>query len=106
MKQISVIEARVWLEGGRPPVTLLDVREDWEYKIAHLPGSILISMGQISSRSGELPRDQAIIVMCHHGRRSETVAIQLEQIGFNNIYNLNGGINAWSRQVDAAIPTY
>jgi rhodanese-related sulfurtransferase len=86
-------------------LTLLDVREDWELGIASVPGIVHIPMGQIAERIGELDRSQEVIVLCRSGRRSLEVANYLQQNGFRAT-NLAGGILAWSRDVDATIPTY
>jgi len=86
-------------------LTLLDVREDWELNIASVPGIVHIPMGQIADRFGELDRSCETVVMCRSGRRSLDVAKFLQQNGFQAV-NLAGGILAWSRDVDATIPSY
>jgi rhodanese-related sulfurtransferase len=86
-------------------LTLLDVREEWELAVASVPGIVHIPMGQVADRVGELDRAREVIVMCRSGRRSLEVARLLQQNGFKAV-NLAGGILAWSRDVDATIPTY
>lgn len=86
-------------------LTLLDVREEWELGVASVPGIVHIPMGQVADRVGELERGKDVIVMCRSGRRSLEVAKFLQQNGFKAV-NLAGGILAWSRDVDATIPTY
>jgi len=86
-------------------LTLLDVREAWELGVASVPGVLHIPMGEVAERLGELQRDQEVVVMCRSGRRSLEVARFLLQNGFQ-VSNLAGGILAWSRDVDATIPTY
>ena len=86
-------------------LTLLDVREDWELAVASVPGIVHIPMGQVADRIGELERDKEVVVMCRSGRRSLEVARFLQQNGFRTV-NLAGGILAWSRELDATIPTY
>jgi len=86
-------------------LTLLDVREAWELGMASVPGVLHIPMGEVAERLGELQRDQEVVVMCRSGRRSLEVARYLQQNGFQ-VSNLAGGILAWSRDVDATIPTY
>ena len=86
-------------------LTLLDVREDWELAVASVPGIVHIPMGQVADRIGELQRDQEVVVLCRSGRRSLEVARFLQQNGFRAV-NLAGGILAWSRELDATIPTY
>jgi rhodanese-related sulfurtransferase len=85
---------------------LLDVREPHEIETASLSGSLAIPMQDIPKRMGELPRDREIVVMCHGGRRSERVVQFLEQSGFDNLKNLAGGIDAWSREIDPSVPKY
>lgn len=86
-------------------LTLLDVREAWELGVASVPDVLHIPMGEVAERLGELQRDQEVVVMCRSGRRSLEVARFLLQNGFQ-VSNLAGGILAWSRDVDATIPTY
>jgi rhodanese-related sulfurtransferase len=86
-------------------LTLLDVREDWELGVASVPDIVHIPMGQVADRVGELDRNKTVVVLCRSGRRSLEVAKFLQQNGFNAI-NLAGGILAWSRELDATIPTY
>ena len=86
-------------------LTLLDVREDWELAVASVPGVLHIPMGAVADRLAELNREQEVVVMCRSGRRSLEVAKLLQQNGFTAV-NLAGGILAWSREVDATIPTY
>ncbi len=104
MRQISAKELQQRLQQAS--VTILDVREPWEYEKAHIEGSVHIPMGQIPQRHNELSPEQEIVVMCHHGMRSLQVSQYLEKTGFTNIANLAGGIDAWARDVDSNIPTY
>jgi rhodanese-related sulfurtransferase len=86
---------------------LLDVRESWEYQTASLPNSLLMPMGEVASRAHtELDPDAPIVVMCHHGARSLNVAIWLRDQGFTQAQSLSGGIDAWSRAIDPAVPRY
>jgi rhodanese-related sulfurtransferase len=84
---------------------LLDVREDWELGVASVPDIIHIPMGQVADRLQELDRNTEVVVLCRSGRRSLEVAKFLQQNGFKTV-NLAGGILAWSRDLDATIPTY
>jgi len=90
---------------GGADLTLLDVREDWEIGVASVPGVVHIPMGQVPDRINELDVDKEIVVLCRSGRRSLEVAKFLQQKGFKTV-NLAGGILAWSRDLDATIPTY
>jgi len=87
--------------------TLLDVRELWEFETTHLAGAKLMPMGDVPSRAHqELDPEDHIVVVCHHGVRSLNVTAWLRQQGFEKAQSMRGGIDAWSRQVDANIPTY
>src|SRR5436189_3530154 len=88
------------------PFTLVDVREPWEYEIAQIAGSKLIPLGELPGRLAELPREGVLVIQCHSGFRSEEGARLLQQAGFANVFNLEGGIEAWSRDVDRTVPTY
>jgi len=88
-------------------MTLLDVREDWEVALAPAPTEFLhIPMGQIADRIGELDPAKETVVICRSGGRSMQVAHFLEQQKFTSVANLDGGILAWSRELDPSIPTY
>ena len=86
-------------------LTLLDVREEWELGVASVPDAVHIPMGEVADRLGELERGREVVVLCRSGRRSLQVANFLQQNGFQAV-NLAGGILAWSRELDATIPTY
>lgn len=86
-------------------LTLLDVREEWELGVASVPGVVHIPMGDVQDRIGEIDRGKEVVVLCRSGRRSLEVARFLQQNGFTAV-NLAGGVLAWSREVDATIPTY
>jgi rhodanese-related sulfurtransferase len=91
----------------KEPVTLIDVREPWEYQTARIEGATLIPMGEIPSRAHqELDPEAHIIVYCHHGVRSMNVTAWLRQQGFEKAQSMAGGIDAWSRRVDGKVPVY
>jgi rhodanese-related sulfurtransferase len=88
-------------------MTLLDVREDWEVALAPVPTeTVHIPMGEISDRIGELDPKKETVVICRSGGRSAQVADFLERQGFGKVFNLSGGILAWSRVIDPSIPQY
>ncbi|HMH19921.1 MAG TPA: rhodanese-like domain-containing protein [Burkholderiales bacterium] len=88
-------------------MTLLDVREDWEIALAPVPtNTVHIPMGEISDRLGELDPKRETVVICRSGGRSAQVAHYLERQGFGKVFNLSGGILAWSRVIDPSIPEY
>ena len=103
---MSAVELRNYLQFSHATPLLLDVREPWEYEKCHLEDSLLIPMRQIPSAMNELDQDQEIIVICHHGIRSRSVAMYLANNEFSQVINLTGGIDAWAKQVDHTMPTY
>ncbi len=102
---ISPKELKSRLDKG-DQLVLVDVREEWEYSLAKLDGSILIPLGTLPQSLARLTRDSEIIAICHHGMRSADATNFLLQQGFPNVKNLVGGIDAWSIQVDGAVPRY
>jgi len=102
---ISVNELKRKMDA-REAFKLVDVREPFEYEIARIDGAQLIPLGEITERAGELQREQQIVVHCHSGTRSAQAVRLLQHRGFNNVYNLEGGIDAWSDQIDPSVPKY
>jgi rhodanese-related sulfurtransferase len=111
MREFSAVDLRdaAAAPGGMSPL-LLDVREPWEFEIAaiRIDGlrTLNIPMNSIPDRLGELDASQSVVCICHHGARSAQVVAFLERQGFEAVYNLAGGIDAWSLQVDADVPRY
>ena len=104
--EITPEEVKVKLDAAES-FTLLDVREPWEFEAASMPGAKLIPMGDVPSRAHqELDPEDHIVVVCHHGVRSMNVTAWLRQQGFEKAQSMLGGIDAWSRRVDAKVPTY
>jgi len=81
--------------GSRPVV--VDVREPWEYHQGHVPGTLLIPLGQLPMRLGELDMDQPVAVICATGNRSQSASALLGQKGFKTVYNVVGGTTLWAR---------
>ncbi len=102
--EISVHHLKQRLDGGED-LLLLDVREPYEYKIANLQG-LLVPLGQLHEKVGELDRSRQIVVYCHHGNRSAFAVQFLKNQGFERVLNLAGGIDQWSREVDPSVPRY
>jgi adenylyltransferase/sulfurtransferase len=103
--QILPEEAKQKLENGGQ-VTLLDVREPWEYDLARIEGAKLIPLGEIQQRMNELDPESEIIVYCHLGVRSFHATMFLRQRGFAKAQNLAGGIDGWSVRIDPSVPRY
>lgn len=91
---------------AKQQLLLLDVRQPEELDLARVPGALHIPMNEIPARLGELAADAPLAVLCHHGSRSLMVVRFLERNGFTQVFNVSGGIEAWSRTVDPAIPLY
>lgn len=85
---------------------LLDVREPEEFNFASIDGSYLIPVSEIPGRMNEIKSANGCVVICHHGVRSHQVAAYLDHHGFTNMYNLSGGIDAWSVECDSTVSRY
>lgn len=96
---ITPPELQQRLEKGEKP-QIIDVREPWEYKEGHIPGSILRPLGQIRIWSKELNQDDEIVLLCRTGARSETAFQYLQAAGFKNLKNVRGGIVDWRGPVE------
>ena len=106
MNNFSPLQLKERLEQDTDKPFLLDVREPWEFQICSIENSRIIPMGQISSHLDELNPEQEMVVICHHGIRSRSVALLLERHGFTNVINLTGGIESWARDIDVNMATY
>lgn len=105
MRHFTPRQLKEHLDGGAGPL-LLDVREPWEFQVCAIDGSQLVPMRSIPQAAQQLDPDQETVVICHHGVRSRQVGFYLEQAGFTNVVNLDGGVAAWAREVDPHMPTY
>jgi rhodanese-related sulfurtransferase len=107
MEHITAPELAAWIaDPDRPTPLLLDVREPWEFETCRIEAAQLMPMNTIPGRFSELDEEQPVVCICHHGARSMQVAAFLERQGFASVTNLTGGIHAWAKQVDTAMPTY
>ena len=99
-----------WVQGQATRPVLLDVREPWERQTASVAPPevdvVAIPMQEIPARLAELPHDRPIACLCHHGMRSQRVAMFLAHQGYTDVANLAGGIDAWSRERDPGVPLY
>ena len=95
-KNAAPDEVRALLAKARPEsVTVLDVRQDWEYEEFHLPGARLVPLADLTERLDEIARDKPLVVYCHSGKRSAAAASLLAGTGFPDVTNMLGGIMAW-----------
>jgi len=97
--ELSTAEVRQMLDEGKQ-VTVLDVREDSEFKEGHIPGAKLIPLGTLSSRLQELNPKEPVIVVCRSGNRSAQGAEILAKAGFQTVYNMAGGMSQWKGKVE------
>ncbi len=101
------------LHPDHTPV-LLDVREAWELQTAAIANDVgtngfqvvHMPMRAVPARYPELDKQQPVACLCHHGARSMQVALFLENNGFTQVVNVQGGIHAWATEVDARVPLY
>jgi rhodanese-related sulfurtransferase len=105
--QLSPAELAERLKSSNAP-RLLDVREPDEHHYAALPNSKLVPLGELMERLDELElwKGEEIVVYCHHGIRSMRAIAQLRHAGFGRLWNLSGGIDRWSLEVDPALRRY
>ncbi|MBE2194182.1 MAG: molybdopterin-synthase adenylyltransferase MoeB [Anaerolinea sp.] len=105
VRSLSVYDLKARIDAGAHPV-IVDVREPHEWEISALEGSLRIPKGQVVARAAEIPREGEVIVQCKTGIRSRDAIIMLQEMGYTNLLNLAGGINAWAREIDRSLPTY
>lgn len=107
MQNLSVAELAAWLaDPSRQAPVLLDVREPWEFQTCHIAGARHVPMNELPARLGELDPGAELVAICHHGTRSLHVAYFLARQGFERVHNLVGGVDAWARTIDPAMPVY
>jgi len=102
---ITAVELKALIDGKKP-IVILDVREEHEYEICNIPQARLIPLSALPERSGELNPEDDIIVHCHRGIRSKKAIQYLQEVGFQKLRNLTGGIHAWSTDADPECPQY
>jgi rhodanese-related sulfurtransferase len=103
--EISPADAAALLRENK--VRLIDVREPWELATASVAGAVAMPMGDVPVRAHqELDPDEHLVVLCHAGVRSMNVTVWLRNQGFEQVQSVRGGIDAWSREVDTAVPRY
>ena len=104
MQRMNALELSAYLENSQP--LLIDVREPWEFEICHLSGSINIPMGRIPQYLEMISEAPECVMICHHGVRSLHVIRYLQQYQMGELINLEGGIDAWAREVDLNMALY
>ena len=104
MKEISVQELKEKMDNNED-FQLIDVREDFEYEMSNLGGT-LIPLAGILIEKDKIATDKPVIMQCRSGKRSAVAIMQLEPYGFTNLYNLSGGILAWAEEIDPGMQVY
>ena len=100
------LEVKAMLDTGKSDIMLLDVREQWEFDLCHIPNSIHIPLSDIIMRISELPKSDPIIIICHNGRRSLNIGLELISKGYDNVVNLKGGVDQWADDIDNTMARY
>jgi rhodanese-related sulfurtransferase len=104
MKEVSVQELKEMMDKNED-FQLIDVREDFEYEVSNLGGT-LIPLGGILVEADKVAKDKPVVVQCRSGKRSAAAIMQLEQLGYTNLYNLTGGILAWASEIEPGMKVY
>jgi adenylyltransferase/sulfurtransferase len=104
--EVSVFDLKRALDNPSLGIRLLDVREPEEFQIARIPGAQLVPLSQLGRRWAELNPDQPYFIYCKSGVRSLHAVQFLRRLGFRSLKSVQGGIAAWSEQVDPSVPKY
>jgi rhodanese-related sulfurtransferase len=105
ISQISALQLQQRIHDQQQ-LLLLDVREDNEFAYARIQGSLHVPLGQLPEQLEQLDAERDIVVICHHGVRSQQACLFLEQYGYQRLFNLQGGIDAWSVHCDPTVKRY
>lgn len=92
---LTTIDVATLHEAMNDEVTLIDVREPYEYDGGHVPGALSMPLGQVAALAAELPKDQPLYVICRSGNRSLQASEALVEAGFQDVRNVDGGMIAW-----------
>lgn len=104
MKEVTVAELKQLIDN-KNDFQLIDVREPHEAEIAEI-GGLLIPMGQVMENLDKIVKDKQVVIHCRSGARSGAICQALEKEGYNNVYNLKGGILAWANEIDPSVTKY
>ncbi len=104
MKEITVAELKK-MKDGKADFQLVDVREEHELEICQI-GGLHIPMGDVMDNLDKISKDKQVIIHCRSGARSGAICQALEAQGYNNVYNLKGGIIAWANEIDTSLTKY
>ena len=104
MKIISAVELKAKFDNSEN-FQLIDIREEYELEIACIGGDH-IPMGEVRNNLDKIRKDIPVIIHCRGGKRSGNMVVFLSDNGYDNLYSLHGGINAWAEQIDTAMNVY
>ncbi|MBE2245963.1 MAG: rhodanese-like domain-containing protein [Candidatus Competibacteraceae bacterium] len=104
MNRITVVELKALMDQGCD-FQLIDVRESYERDFCHIGGE-LIPLGDVLENTHRIHSNKQVIIYCRTGVRSATLISVLQTMGYSNLYNLEGGIVAWSKEIDSTVPIY
>ena len=105
IKSVSPIQAKQLIDEN-VSLKLIDVREQWEHKLARIKNAHHIPLGELKNHLGKFEKSDSFLIYCHHGSRSFYACAYLMQQGFTEVYNLEGGILAWADHIDTSLPKY
>jgi adenylyltransferase/sulfurtransferase len=104
MKEVTVSELKK-MKDEKADFQLIDVREEHELEICEIGGEH-IPMGDVMDNLNKIPKDKQVVIHCRSGARSGAICQALETQGYNNVYNLKGGIIAWANEIDPSLTKY
>jgi adenylyltransferase/sulfurtransferase len=107
VRQMTPVQLKERLDAG-DDLLILDVRQPHEWEISNMAsvGAKLIPQSEVMDHLDEFDQNQEIVVQCRSGVRSANVIMIMQQLGFKNLWNLDGGINRWAQEVDPSLPVY
>ena len=94
--QANVVDVHEAQRRQASGALLVDVREPSEWQQGHAPDAVLVPLGSLLDRIAEIPRDRDVLLICRSGNRSGTAQRRLQQAGFERVFNVSGGMNAWA----------
>ena len=100
------LEVKAMLDESSSSIMLLDVREKWEFDLCRIPESIHMPIAEVILRVSELEKTNPVIIICHNGRRSLHIGLELIEKGFDNVINLKGGVDQWADDIDTSMTKY
>lgn len=100
------VEKLSQLKKDKKDLMILDVRTPDEYAVCHIEGATLVPIQELAGRLSEVPKDKLVVVHCHHGGRSKRAVAFLKTQGYEDVKNLDGGIDQWSIAIDPTVPRY